>query len=54
MNDITLGNFVAGGFPSQFYIDDLKVFDPTFTPTLQCPPIIGGAWNAALSSCTMP
>ena len=46
-----LTNWVIGT-NTNFYIDDLKVYNQVFTEAEQCTIVIGGTWGG--SSCTLP
>jgi len=52
--DGILGDFLSGGFPSQFYFDDFQIYDEVYTPQANCQMILRGSWTAATNTCTLP
>jgi hypothetical protein len=61
VGDLVLGNSYFGALgnaaaanPSVFWVDELKIYDTAFTPAEQCTRVIGGTWNTAALTCTLP
>ena len=46
-----MADSMTWGFASGFIIDEIKLFDRSFTPEEQCVLVIEGTWNNATSSC---
>jgi hypothetical protein len=40
------------GYPTSFYVDEVRFYNQVFTPQQQCTSVIGGTWSG--TACTLP